>query len=76
MRILRIGLMTLGLVIVIAAVVAWYWVAAFGCGMNTTGCRDIRIPMPWEDPELFGVLGPFFGLGVAVFVLGKWVVKG
>ncbi len=63
--------LTLGLVIIIAAVVAWYWVAAFGRGMNTTGCRDVRIPMPWEDPELFGMLGPFFGLGVVVFVLGS-----
>ena len=76
MRILRIGLMTLGVVIFIAAVGAWYWGAAFGGAINTTGCRDIRIPMPWEDPELFGVLGPFFVLGVVVFVLGKWVVKG
>ena len=76
MRILRLGLMPRGVFFVFAAVGAGYWVAAFGGGMNTTGCRDIRIPMPWEDPELFGVLGPFFVLGVVVFVLGKWVVKG
>ncbi|WJH40201.1 hypothetical protein N7E02_26890 [Aliirhizobium terrae] len=61
--------------IFIGTAAAWYWVSAFGCGMNATGCINFSIPMPWDDPELFGVLGPFFALGAGLWCSGKWVVK-
>ncbi|SFB39898.1 hypothetical protein SAMN03159496_03452 [Rhizobium sp. NFR07] len=75
MRIIRWLMMGAGVAIFLGTAAAWYWVAAFGCGMATTGCINFSIPMPWEDPELFGVLGPFFGLGVGLVVVGKWVVR-
>lgn len=75
MRIFRWLMMGAGVTIFFGTLAALYWVSAFGCGMNTTGCGGVSIPMPWEDPELFGVLGPFFVLGAALFGVGKWAMR-
>jgi hypothetical protein len=59
-------------VIVLGTPAAWYWMAAFGCSMATAGCQNFSMPMPWDEPELFGVLGPFFVLRAGMWCVGKW----
>lgn len=67
--------MGLGAAVFAGTLAAWYWGSGFGCGMNPTGCSGFSLPMPWEDPELFRVLGPFLLLGLVLIVLGKWGVR-
>lgn len=75
MRVFRFLVMAAGVLVFAGTFAALYWVSAFGCGMNTAGCTNFSIPMPWDDPELFGVLGPFFALGAGLFAVGKWVMR-
>ena len=50
--------------------VGWYWLNALACGMNPTGCRQIRLN--WGDWEALRYFLPTFGLGVALMAFGLW----
>ncbi|MEM5472954.1 hypothetical protein WNZ14_14570 [Hoeflea sp. AS60] len=48
----------------------WYWLNAFGCGMNTTGCSGFSLN--WEDWEALQLFVPTFVLGLALMIAGGW----
>ena len=48
----------------------WYWLNAFGCGMNTTGCSHFSLNWGvWEALRLFV---PTFLLGMGLMLAGLW----
>ncbi|MCA1297831.1 hypothetical protein [Stappia indica] len=49
---------------------AWYWLNAFGCGMNPTGCGGVSLH--WDDWEALQHFVPTFLLGMALMVAGLW----
>ena len=49
---------------------AWYWLNAFACGMNTTGCR--KISLNWRDWEALQFITPTFLLGLGLMLAGGW----
>lgn len=60
-------LILLGAIILIGGPVGFYFLAALGCGMNTTGCQ--HFDFPWGEavqiltiPMVFGALLVWMGL--------------
>lgn len=49
---------------------AWYWLNAFGCGMNTTGCNGFSLN--WDDWEALQLFVPTFVLGIGLMIAGFW----
>jgi len=49
---------------------AWYWLNAFACGMNTTGCRGVTLN--WADWEALKFFLPSFVLGLGLLLAGGW----
>ena len=49
---------------------AWYWLNAFACGMNTTGCKGVTLN--WGDWEALQIFVPTFLLGIGLMIAGGW----
>jgi hypothetical protein len=54
---LRGLLMGAGVVIVLGTLAAWYWIAAFGCGMATAGRRNFSMPCRGRSRNCLGWWG-------------------
>ena len=63
-------LMATGMLIFGGTFAAWYWLNAFACGMNTTGCRGFSLN--WRDWEALQVFVPTFLLGLGLMLAGGW----
>ena len=48
----------------------WYWLNAFGCGMNPTGCNGVSLN--WDDWEALRLFVPTFLLGLGLMMAGGW----
>lgn len=49
---------------------AWVWLNAFACGMNTTGCSGFSLS--WHDWEALRLFIPTFLIGAGLMVWGVW----
>jgi hypothetical protein len=66
-------LIVTGALIFGATFAAWYWLNAFGCGMNTTGCNQVSLN--WGDWEALQLFVPTFLLGIGLMLAGLWRLR-
>ena len=60
-------LLGLGIVLTLLTFVGWYLLSGFGCEMNTSGCRTVRLD--WSRDALRLVLPPLC-VGVCLIMFG------
>lgn len=65
-------MMLSGAVMFTATFVAWYWLNALGCAMNTTGCAGVTLH--WRDWEALQLFIPTFALGLGLMIVGLWLI--
>lgn len=63
-------LMMIGAIIIGATFAGWWFLNAFACGMNPTGCTGFSLA--WDDWEALQYFAPTFVIGGVVFVVGLW----
>ena len=63
-------LMMIGAIIFGATFAGWWFLNAFACGMNPTGCTGFSLA--WDDWEALQYFAPTFVIGGVVFVVGLW----
>ena len=57
-----------GALIILLTLTGWYLLSGFGCEMNTSGCKTVRLDWSWDT--LSFVL-PIIGVGALLIVLGS-----
>ena len=62
-------LIAAGMLIFGVTFAGWYWLNAFACGMNTTGCGQVRLN--WQDWEAFRLFVPTFLLGLGLMFAAR-----
>lgn len=60
-------ILAIGIVIIGLALATWYLLSGFGCEMNTSGCKTVRLD--WSRDAL-SILMPMLGVGALLVVLG------
>ena len=60
-------ILALGVVIIVLALAIWYLLSGFGCEMNTSGCKTVRLD--WSRDAL-SIFMPILGVGALLVVLG------
>lgn len=63
-------LLVSGILVFGATFAAWYWLNAYACGMNTTGCSGFSLN--WGDWEALRFFVPTFFLGIGLMLVGGW----
>lgn len=71
MRLLGYLLISIGVLMFILAPPAYYFLAAFACGMNTTGCRDFSID--WLPA--IATVGPILLVAAAIISGGRRLTR-
>lgn len=65
-------ILALGVVIVVLALAIWYLLSGFGCEMNTSGCKTVRLD--WSRDAL-SIFMPMLGVGALLVVLGLRMMR-
>ena len=65
----RIILVGLGVVVATLTLVAWWLLSGFGCEMNTSGCKSVRLDMSRDALSIFL---PFLALGLLMIAGGLY----
>ena len=60
-------ILALGVVVFGLTLAAWYLLSGFGCEMNTSGCKTVRLD--WSRDAL-SIFMPILGAGALLVVLG------
>ncbi|TKT79028.1 hypothetical protein XW59_008800 [Aquamicrobium sp. LC103] len=63
-----VAFIILGAVIFGATFAAWWWLNAFACGMNPTGCGEVELR--WDDWEALRFFVPTFAIGAMLMAIG------
>jgi hypothetical protein len=65
-------ILTLGIAIFGLTFVAWYLLSGFGCEMNTSGCKTVRLDWSWDALQFFL---PTFVLGAFLIARSLWKMR-
>ena len=65
-------ILALGIVVIVLGLAAWYLLSGFGCEMNTSGCKTVRLD--WSRDALSMFL-PILGVGALLIVIGLWKMR-
>ncbi len=63
----RIILVGLGVLVASLALAAWWLLSGFGCEMNTSGCRSVRLDLSRDSLSIFP---PVIALGLLMIAGG------
>lgn len=65
-------ILALGVLIIVLTFAAWYLLSGFGCEMNTSGCRTVRLDLGRDALRIFL---PPIALSVALMAIGFWKMR-
>lgn len=65
----RIAFIVLGVVVASLALVAWWLLIGFGCEMNTSGCKTVRLDMSRDSLSTFP---PVIAIGLLMIAGGLY----